>query len=111
MLASPRVEREWPFVLRLRAAEALAPGEGASDERMLVQGVIDCCFEEGGAWVLVDYKTDRDDDPEALRDRYCAQLRLYARALRDITQMPVRQAGLFLLRTGAFLDLSAETLV
>lgn len=111
MLASPRVEREWPFVMRLSAAEALASGEGATDERMLVQGVIDCCFEEEGAWVLVDYKTDRDDDPEALRDRYCAQLRLYARALRDITQMPVRQAGLFLLRTGAFLDLSAETLV
>ena len=45
MLASPRVQREWGFCLR--------------DGDLLVQGVIDLCFLENGAWVLVDYKTDR----------------------------------------------------
>lgn len=107
MLRSERVEREWPFNLRMKASEALLPSEdGApSDERLLVQGIIDCCFIEDGQWVLVDYKTDRDDEPEHMRDRYYAQLALYARALREITGIGVKQMGLFLLRRGQCLEL------
>ena len=106
LLRSKRIEREWPFNLRMKASEALLPGENESpgDERILVQGIIDCCFVEDDEWVLVDYKTDRDDDPELLRDRYLSQLALYARALREITGMNVRQMGLFLLRKGEFLE-------
>lgn len=107
MLASVRVEREWPFVLRMDAREVLTDREAAvsgANERILVQGVIDCCFLEDGQWVLVDYKTDREDDPELLRDRYISQLSLYARALFEITRLPVKQKGLFLLRKGKFLD-------
>ena len=73
---------------------------------MLVQGVIDCCFIDDGGWVLIDYKTDREDDMDLLRERYISQLNLYARALDEVTHMPVRQKGLFLLRKGAFLDLT-----
>lgn len=108
MLRSARVEREWPFNLRMSVSEAIPDAEGtsAARERMLVQGVIDCCFEEDGGWVLIDYKTDRDDDMDALREKYRDQLELYARALREITGMPVRQMGLFLLRSGEFLDMT-----
>ena len=49
MLQSGNVRREWAFNLRLTGQQAL-----------LLQGVIDCAFEENGAWVLVDYKTDAD---------------------------------------------------
>lgn len=109
MLASERVEREWPFVLRMDAGEALTSGELSSNsihERILVQGVIDCCFIENGKWVLIDYKTDREDDLDLLRERYASQLNLYARALAEITNMPVGRKGLFLLRKGTFLDLT-----
>ena len=109
MLSSERVEREWPFNLRMSAGEVLSSselGENSTGERMLVQGVIDCCFIEDGGWVLIDYKTDREDDMDLLRERYISQLNLYARALDEVTHMPVRQKGLFLLRKGAFLDLT-----
>lgn len=83
MLASPRVQREWSFCLR--------------DGDLLVQGVIDLCFLENGAWVLVDYKTDRCP-AEDLPAMYGDQLRWYARALREITGLPVRFGGLYSLR-------------
>ena len=86
MLASPRVQREWGFCLR--------------DGDLLVQGVIDLCFLENGAWVLVDYKTDRCP-AEELPAMYGNQLRWYARALREITGLPVRFGGLYSLRRRA----------
>lgn len=92
------IRREWAFNLRMRAKEAI--GESAPDTFVLVQGVIDCCFIENGKWVLLDYKTDRAEDEEALLDRYAPQLRLYRRALEEITGISVCECRLCLLRTG-----------
>ena len=86
MAASPERHAEWPFTL-------------LADEDMILQGVLDSCFLEAGAWVLVDYKTDWGD-PDTLRDRYRDQMRWYMRALRDITGLPVKEAWLYLLRRG-----------
>ena len=80
------MRREWSFNLR---------GPYGS----MIQGVIDLCFLEDGQWVLADYKTD-DADGETLLRRYALQLRWYARALADITGIPVKEAWLFGLRTG-----------
>ena len=105
--AAKLVRREWSFNVMLRADEALTEGEarGFDREELLVQGTIDCCFEENGAWVLLDYKTDRADDMDALRRHYAAQLRLYALALERITGMPVARKGLALLSTGEILEI------
>ena len=84
LAASPECHREWPFTLKV---------EGG----MLLQGVLDACFLEDGAWVLVDYKTDRDE-AEALRQKYTDQMRWYSRALREITGIPVKEAWLYLLQ-------------
>ena len=85
-LSSDTLRREWSFNLR---------GPYGS----MIQGVIDLCFLEDGQWVLADYKTD-DADGETLLRRYALQLRWYARALVDITGIPVKEAWLFGLRTG-----------
>ena len=100
------IHREWAFNARVRADEALSTAEAGrfAGEDLLVQGSIDCCFIEDGAWVLLDYKTDRADDPEALRQRYRPQLAVYALALARITGIPVRQKLLCLLATGEVLD-------
>lgn len=89
MLQSDNVRREWAFNLRLTGQQA-----------MLLQGVIDCAFEENGAWVLVDYKTDRVDDAQALVARYAEQVAWYARALTEITGKSVRERWLYALRAG-----------
>lgn len=90
MLYSTRVEREWAFNWLWR---------DASGREALVQGVIDCCFLEEGAWVLVDYKTDGGEAAEAIA-RHRPQVALYAQALSQITGLPVRERALYLTRRG-----------
>ena len=88
MLASPEIHREWSFNL-LR-----------EEERMLVQGVIDCAFLENGKWILLDYKTDRVEDPEAFCETYRPQLAWYAAALEKLTGRKVSEKCLYALSTG-----------
>lgn len=83
LLKSPNVRREWAFNLVM-------------DERgTLLQGVIDCAFLEDGAWVLVDYKTDRIEDEDAFIQRYQLQIDWYAKALERITGLPVKEKYLY----------------
>ena len=87
LLEAEEVHREMPFIMRMPAGEIDAAWTD-SGEYILVQGVIDCWFRTGGRTVLLDYKTDRtaDESSFALRKaKYTAQIRLYARALTEIT--------------------------
>jgi ATP-dependent helicase/nuclease subunit A len=59
----------------------------------LVEGVIDLVFEEDGALVVVDYKTDHITEAQALDQaaHHAAQLQLYGRGLAQATGLPVRE--------------------
>ena len=89
MLKSPCVMREWAFNLRVQEPFPTT-----------VQGVIDLCFLEDGAWVLVDFKTDRCETAAELYPRYRRQLAFYRRALEAGTPHPVRETLLYALRIG-----------
>ena len=93
-LNAREVHREWAFNLK-------------GPMRTMIQGVIDLCFLEDGQWVLADYKTDRADGETLLR-RYALQLRWYARALGEITGLPVKETLLFSLRAGEALPVPDE---
>ena len=96
-----KVWREFRFSLMCDIRELL-PGEDA-EERVLLQGVIDCFFLEDGELVLVDYKTDRVEKEEEIRDRaehYRVQLETYERALKRIFGLPVKEKRLCFLRSG-----------
>ncbi len=88
------LRREWMFTLKMSTLEAVGI---ESNESLLMMGSVDCCFEEDGQWVLLDYKTDRTHDEAALLDRYTPQLTLYARALERITGKSVKEVWLCLL--------------
>lgn len=97
MSASARCEREQAFGY---AVDAAALFDTDADERVLLQGVIDACFIENGAWVLVDYKTDRaikgETDVLAAK-KHAPQLDRYAVALAALTGIPVRERWVVLL--------------
>lgn len=82
MLNSSLVRREWSFNLRM-------------EENTLLQGVIDCAFEEKDGWILIDYKTDRINDEEAFIQRYTMQLDWYTKALEAITKKSVHERWLY----------------
>ena len=86
--------REFRFSL-LTEARQLLP-DVRSDEKILLQGVVDCCFVEEDALTLVDSKTDRIPRPEIYR----GQLDAYAKAISRIFQLPVREKVLYFLSTG-----------
>lgn len=87
------VHRELPFTLAIPAHE-VEPGLGAKDsfEQVIVQGVIDCLIEEeDGRLLLIDFKSDwigEEPEPQRLQEitrRYEEQLKLYGRAIQQIT--------------------------
>lgn len=99
MLASPRVERELAFNHRVKASSVF---DADTDETLLLQGIIDCCFIEGGEWVLIDYKTDYvpKDRTKEVAMSHAKQLRLYKSALEELTGIPVKECWIHLLSTG-----------
>jgi ATP-dependent helicase/nuclease subunit A len=98
MLRSSRVQREVPFSYGLPADEIYEKADASvQGETVLIQGVIDCLFEDEQGLVLVDYKTDavKGIGLEALKQRYEVQINLYARAVEHIWKKPVIEKVLF----------------
>ena len=95
LLTAQRVERELPFSM-LFPANRVYP-EMLDGEELFLQGIIDTAFLEDGAWVLVDYKTDRLDEEE-LVERYRIQLMLYKEALERLTPYPVKEVYIYSFR-------------
>ncbi|MBN2559901.1 MAG: UvrD-helicase domain-containing protein [Phycisphaerae bacterium] len=87
-----RVLREWPFVMGVDPAryDPAATAQGDEDI-MLVRGIIDCLFDCGDGWEVLDYKTDAvsGDKLTARAAEYRGQLEIYAAAVESIWQRPV----------------------
>ena len=78
-LAAPRHWRELPVVF--------------PEDSDLAEGVVDLVFEEDGALVVVDYKTDHVSPEQALAQaaHHAPQLQLYGRGLAQATGLAVRE--------------------
>lgn len=88
-----RLYKEQPFVIAKPAKEVYAECDSGQD--VLVQGIIDAYFEEGEAFVLLDYKTDRVKTAEELAKRYNKQLLIYAEALEQMTGKSVKECVIY----------------
>ncbi|WP_077211139.1 helicase-exonuclease AddAB subunit AddA [Bacillus dakarensis] len=113
LLAAENVKREVPFSAAFSARAAYPNWEG-NDEHILIQGVMDCIFEDEHGLVLVDYKTDGITDrykggfKEArpiLEDRYRVQIELYTQALEQILKKKVSERYLFFFDGGHLVKL------
>lgn len=67
------------------------------DEKVRLQGIIDCFFEDGDNLVLLDYKTDyiEKGKESELKDRYSKQLDYYSNALYKMTNKKVIKKYLY----------------
>lgn len=97
ILKSPKVYREVDFNIK-KKAEDVIEGLNQCDESLLVQGSIDCYFQEGEALILVDYKSDHVlyNNINNIVSRYDIQLELYKEALERITGKKVLETYLYL---------------
>ncbi len=91
------LRREFKFSLLVPAADYY-PGV-AADEKVLLQGVIDCWFEQEDGLTVLDFKTDRVSEKTvpARAEEYRPQLTAYSRALAKITGKPVKRRVLWFL--------------
>ncbi len=108
--------REAPFEISIDAEE-YEPYCGADDDdEIIVQGAIDCFFEEADGAVLIDYKTDafKGDisDKNAVEqfntekaESYAVQLELYQRAVERITGIKVKEKYLYLFSTAGIIKM------
>jgi ATP-dependent helicase/nuclease subunit A len=92
---SPYREEEFPIITMIKTTT----GE------ISVTGQIDFLFESEGIMHIVDFKTDRSQEPE----RHYVQLAVYSRAVSDIFKKPVR-AWLFYLRGSKSIDVTKQIL-
>lgn len=88
-----KLYREQPFVLGISAERV--ERKFPTEEKVLIQGIIDAFFEEEGELVLVDYKTDAIQRGEDLIQRYETQMEYYREALEKLTQKKVKEIILY----------------
>ena len=94
------VSRELPFFTELSSVEynPELSEKVYLDEKIRLQGIIDCFFEEEDGIVLLDYKTDyvEEGNIDEIIERYRSQLKYYKDALEKITEKKVKESYLYL---------------
>ena len=93
--------REYRFTLLVDARE-YDPGASGEDA-ILLQGVVDCCFETPEGLTVVDFKTDHVFSPPEIQERaghYRPQLEAYSLALERVLGKKVSRRILYFLAPG-----------
>lgn len=93
-----KIYRELPFYTEISSVNIdNTLGEEYENEKVRLQGIIDCFFEYNGESILLDYKTDyvsRDNEQE-LKKKYIKQLDYYSDAVFKITGKKVSKRYLY----------------
>ena len=81
-------------------------GDGLVDEKVLLQGVVDCALIEDDGITVVDFKTDyvTEESLDTVLRRYKSQIDAYALALSRIYQLPVKAKYLYLFHLDQFIS-------
>ena len=96
---SKQVEREYRFSL-LRPVRDFSSLD--ADDSVLLQGVVDCFFEEDGELVVVDFKTDHVSRAQLdeRAEHYRLQLEAYSMALTRVMGKKVKEKVLYFFSAG-----------
>ena len=103
MLKASAVYREAPFYMEVNANDVYKNlPENYKDEYVIIQGVIDCYFEESDGIILIDYKTDYvpEGKNDIIKDRYRIQIDYYTKALEKMTDKKVKEKYIYLFYNG-----------
>ena len=101
ILSSNNFRREMRFLTEL-PVQKIAPWLDSkfNNEKVIVQGAVDVCFEEDDGIVILDFKTDRVEELNILAETYAEQLNIYAKACEKIFEKPVKQKIIYSLFKG-----------
>lgn len=109
MLKAKSVKREVPFYIEIKGTEVYKdlPEDLYGGEGIILQGIIDCWFEEEDGIVLIDYKTDYVPEGKShiIKEKYGVQIEYYTKALEKMTGKPVKEKYIYLFYNGEILKI------
>ncbi len=96
------VKREFKFSVVLPASDYYPQLVDFSNEKVLLQGVIDCLLETDEGFTVIDFKTDRVRGSMTLKraEEYKPQLLAYAQAVEQVFRKKVKKTVLYFLNDG-----------
>jgi ATP-dependent helicase/nuclease subunit A len=90
------------------------PADDPASSQVMVQGIIDCYFQEEGELVLVDYKTSRirqgrslEAEKKRIAAQYQTQIDIYRRGLEVTAGKKVRAAYIYLTDCGELVEMES----
>ena len=95
------VLREYRFTLLMPAGKY--DFRASSEDTILLQGIVDCCFETVQGITVVDFKTDHvytEKDIAQRAEHYRPQLEAYSHALEQVLEKPVFRRVVYFLESG-----------
>ncbi len=81
-------------------------GEGLENEKVLLQGVVDCALIEEDGITILDFKTDRISYEQigSAVEKYRTQIETYSEALGQIYEMPIKGKYLYFFHLNCFAE-------
>ena len=103
LISHPNVVREFKFSILDDASKYC---DGVENEKVLLQGVVDCALIFDESILILDFKTDRvtEESLQAVSGKYYNQIITYAEALSKIFGKPVSSAQLYFFKIGKFVN-------
>lgn len=107
ILSAKKIYRELPFSQYIDAGEIKVESfQKVAGEKIFIQGIIDLLFEDSaGNWILLDYKTDRNNTDEYFKAEYREQINFYVRAMEKLLHLKIREKYLYLLGAGRLIEI------
>ena len=87
MKEASSIRKEMPFSILLPAHSFYPQCE--KNEKIFLQGVMDCLLETSEGLTIIDYKTDRTLSAMELQKHYAVQLTVYGEAASKLLGKPV----------------------
>ncbi len=107
LLASDEILKEYEFSIFKEARDLYDDlSEATQNEKIVVQGKLDCAFKEADGYVLIDYKTDNVTDENYFVSVYKNQLEIYSDALYQCTEIPVKEIYIYSFKLKKFIRIN-----
>lgn len=98
IMKADKILREYQFAVYIKASDVSE--EYTCDDKVVLQGAMDCIIFEPDGITILDYKTDKERNIKALGKRYEKQLVLYKKAAEQLFEVPVKSCVIYSLTLG-----------
>ncbi len=96
IISSSKFYREYRFTVDIEIKDLYSEFKSEyGSERVILQGAVDCAFLEEEKMVIVDYKTDKVNSIEDLKNRYYKQMEIYSKSLSRIFELKIKECVIY----------------